>query len=79
MASFAKEPILPLQHSTAKLLSAHRAVIGHIKNRTEEFLSSFYPVCISEWNKIDPEIRLDSSVAVFNKAPLKNTSCLRYL
>ena len=27
----------------------------------------FYPNCISEWNKLDPEIRLAPSVAVFKK------------
>ena len=33
--------------------------------RTEKFKSSFYPNCISEWNKLDPEIWLSTSVAVF--------------
>ena len=35
------------------------------QKRTEKFKSSFYPHCLSEWNKIDPEIRLAPSVAVF--------------
>ena len=40
-------------------------VIAQIRARTEKFLSSFYPNCICEWNKLDPEIRLAPSVAVF--------------
>ena len=33
--------------------------------RTEKIQSSFDPNCISEWNKLDPEIRLSPSVNVF--------------
>ena len=40
-------------------------MIGPIRGRTERFQSSFYPNCISEGNKLDPEIRLAPSVAVF--------------
>ena len=36
-----------------------------MKARTEKFQSSFYPNCTSEWNKLDPEIRLAPSLAVF--------------
>ena len=36
-----------------------------MRGRTERFQSSFYPNCIFEWNKLDPEIRLAPSVAVF--------------
>ena len=38
--------------------------------RTEKFQSSFYPNCLTEWNKLDPKIRLAPSVAVFKKKPL---------
>ena len=31
------------------------------------FQSTFYPNCISEWNKLDPEIRLALSVSIFKK------------
>ena len=31
--------------------------IGRLGGRTGKFQSSFYPNCISEWNKLDPEIR----------------------
>ena len=40
-------------------------VIGLMRARTERFLSSFYPNCIYERNKLDPEIRLAISVAMF--------------
>ena len=35
--------------------------------RTDKFKSSFYPNCLSEWNKLEPELRLALSVAVFKK------------
>ena len=35
--------------------------------RTEKFQSSFYPNYLTEWNKLDSEIRLAPSVAVFKK------------
>ena len=45
----------------------YQDLIGRIKTRTEKLQSSFYPHCLSEWNKLDPEIRLAPSVAVFKK------------
>ena len=42
-------------------------VIGRIKARTDKFQCSLYPHCVSEWNKLDPEIRLAPYVAVFKK------------
>ena len=33
--------------------------------RTEKYQSSFHPNCISEWNKLDPEIRNVPSIAMF--------------
>ena len=58
-------------------------VIGQIRARTEKFLSSFYPNCICEWNKLDPEIRLAPSVAVFKakllskiRPPAKSIFCI---
>ena len=38
-----------------------------MRARTEKFKSSFYPDCISEWNKLDPEIRLAPSIAIFKR------------
>ena len=42
-------------------------VIGRLRARTEKFKSSFYPNCLSEWNKLQPELRLAPSVAIFKK------------
>ena len=41
--------------------------IGRIWARTEKFQSSFCPHCLSEWNKLDLEIRLPPSIAVFKR------------
>ena len=78
---YTKEPIPPLQQSNYSL--RNRDVIGRIKARTEKFLSSFYPNCICEWNKLDPEIRLAPSVAVFKakllskiRPPAKSIYCI---
>ena len=60
---YAKEPILPPHQSQYSLRNMN--VIGRIKTRTEKFQSGFYPHCIYEWNKLDPEIRLSQSVAIF--------------
>ena len=40
-------------------------VIGQIRARTTRFKTSFYPDCLSEWNKLDSEIRLPPSLSVF--------------
>ncbi len=54
-----------MDHSNYSL--RNQGVIGRMRARTEQFQSSFYPNCISEWNKLDPEVRLAPSVAVFKK------------
>ena len=59
------EPIPLLQQSHYTLRNPD--VIGRIKARTEKFKSSFYPSCLTEWNELDPEIRLAPSVTVFKK------------
>ena len=78
---YMKEPIPPLQQSNYSL--RNQDVIGQIRARTEKFLSSFYPNCICEWNKLDPEIRLAPSVAVFKakllskiRPPAKSIFCI---
>ena len=78
---YTKEPIPPLQQSNYSL--RNRDVIGRIKARTEKFLSSFYPNCICDWNKLDLEIRLAPSVAVFKakllskiRPPAKSIFCI---
>ena len=44
-----------------------RATIGQIRVRTKRCRSTFYPGCLSEWEKLDPEIRESRSVNVFKK------------
>ena len=61
--SYTQEPIPLLRQSKYSL--RNQDVIGPIRARTERFQSSFYPNCISEWNRLDQEIRLAPSVAVF--------------
>ena len=60
---YTKESIPPPHQSNYSLRI--QDVIGRPRARTEKFQSSFYPNCISEWNKLDPEIRLSPSVNVF--------------
>ena len=62
---YIKEPI-PQPHQSNYCLR-NQGVVGRMRARTEQFQSGFYPNCISEWNKLDPEIRLAPSVAVFKK------------
>ena len=69
---YTKEPIPPLQQPNYSL--RNQDVIGQIRGRTEKSLSSFYPNCISEWNRLDPEIRLTPSVGVF-KTKLLSKIC----
>ena len=78
---YTKEPIPPLRQSNYSL--RNQDVIGQIRARTEKFLSSFYPNCICEWNKLDPEIRLAPSVAAFKakllskiRPPAKSIFCI---
>ena len=60
---YTKEPIPP-PHQSQYSLRNHDVVV-RIRARTEKFQSSFYPNCISEWNKLDPEIRTTPSIAAF--------------
>ena len=59
------DPIPPLHQSQYCLRD--QDAIGRMRARTEKFNSSFYPNCLSEWNKLDPELRLAPSIAVFKK------------
>ncbi len=62
---YTKEPIPQPHHSTYSLRNP--GVIRPMKARTDQFQSCFYPNCISEWNKLNSEIRLASSVAIFKR------------
>ena len=66
---YTKEPIPPLHQSSYSL--RNQDAIGRMKARTEKFQSSFYPNCTSEWNKLDPEIRLNGSHIITRKPTSK--------
>ena len=38
---------------------------------TEYFKNSFFPYCVSEWNKLDPNLRSSTSISIFKKELLK--------
>ena len=59
------DPIPPFHQSRYCLRD--QDVIGRLKARTEKFKASFYPNCLSEWNKLEPELRHAPSVAVFKR------------
>ena len=40
-------------------------IVGQICARTASYKASFYPHCLSEWNKLDPEIRLSPTINAF--------------
>ena len=55
------DPIPHPQHSQYNL--RNESSVGQIVVRTDRFQTSFYPNCISEWNKLESEVRLASSAA----------------
>ena len=59
---YTRDPLPPLQQVQHSL--NERDTNGQIRARTEKYKSSFYPHCLSEWNKLDPEIRLSPSAAI---------------
>ena len=64
-SDYTRHPIPHLQESNYDLRT--RATVGQICARKQGFKSSFYPNCLSEWEKLDPEIRLASSVNTFKR------------
>ena len=46
-------------------------VVGQIRARTSKLISSFYPHCLSEWNKLDPSITSSPSPSNFKIKLLK--------
>ena len=60
---YTTDPIPP--HRQSQYCLRKQNAIGRIRTRTEKFQSSFYPHCLSEWNKLDPQIRLSPSIAAF--------------
>ena len=62
---YTRDPIPPLNETSYPI--RNRSVVGQIRARTERFKASFYPHCLLEWNKLDPEIRASSAVGIFKK------------
>ena len=62
---YTRNPIPQRQESNHGL--CRQATIGQIRARTKRFKSTFYPNCLSEWEKLYPEIRESRSVNVFKK------------
>ena len=60
---YSTDPIPPQRQSRYSFRK--QDAIGRIRTRTERFQSTFYPHCLSEWNKLDEEIRLAPSIAAF--------------
>ena len=60
---YTTDPIPPQRQSRYALRK--QDAVGRIRTRTERFQSTFYPHCLSEWNKVDEEIRLAPSIAAF--------------
>ena len=62
--NYTKSPVPHLHESNYDL--RRNATVGQILGRTHAFKSS-NPHCLSEWNRLDPDIRLSSSVNMFKK------------
>ena len=62
---YTRQPIPPLPQSNYRL--RRPAIIGQIRARTISFGASFYPNCLSEWNKLDSEIRQLPTLGMFKK------------
>ena len=58
---------LPNQFVTNYPVRSHQPVRNYAI-RTERFQNSFFPFCLSEWNKLDCHIRDKPSVASFKRA-----------
>ena len=60
---YTRYPIPPLHQSEYSL--RNRDVIGQLRPRTERFKSSFYPFCLTEWNKLDHLSKASSTISNF--------------
>ena len=60
---YTRIPIPPVSELSYSLRKHN--VVGQIRARTARYEASFYPHCLSEWNKLEPEIRLSPSVNSF--------------
>ena len=64
-SDYTRYPIPHLQESNYDL--RRRTTVWQTCARTHGFKSSFHPNCLSEWEKVDPEIRPPSSVNTFKR------------
>ena len=62
-AKYTTDPISPLRQSRYSLRK--QDAIGRKRTRTDKFQSTFYPHCLSEWNKLETKIRHAPSIAAF--------------
>ena len=62
---YTRQPVPPLPQSTFCL--RRPTIIGQIRARTTSFSASFYPNCLSEWNKLDSEVRQFQTLGCFKK------------
>ena len=62
--------ILPTRNATIANLRS-RPQIYPLHARTERFRNSFFPFCISEWNKLDSQIRNLPSISSFKRKILE--------
>ena len=69
---YASDLLPPLQQ--VQYLLCKRNIICQIQARRAKHKGSFYLHCLYEWNKLDPEIRLSPSVAVF-KTKISSIFC----
>ena len=60
---YTTDPIPPLRQSRFSLRK--QDTVGRIRKRTDKFQSTFYSHCLSEWNKLETEIRHTPSIAAF--------------
>ena len=60
---YTRHPIPPIRDLSYNFRRCN--IIGQIRARSKSFKSSFYPSCLSEREKLEPEVRLSSSVSMF--------------
>ena len=71
-SDYTRTPI-PTTPELSYSLRTHN-IVGQICARTASYKASFYPHCLSEWNKLDPEIRLSPTINAF-KFKLSSLIC----
>ena len=66
---YTRYPIPKLQQGVYSIRGPD--IIGQINTKTMSFKNSFYPHCLSEWNKLDPDTRSSPSLSIFKTKLLK--------